>query len=150
MERRAGCGKHSVPENPDELQRMQAMDLHSYLPNDIHVKVDRMSMAHSLECRSPFMDHRVVDFALGLPREAKVNRSDKGKQILRDLVRRHVPIELVDRPKTGFTPPWEKWSDKMNVPELMAESNPIMTWSRFSSLQFRNQFTAIPLSDEIL
>lgn len=93
----------------DALSQMQYIDAKTYLVDDILVKVDRMSMAVSLECRSPLLDHRIVEFAARLPREAKVDDRGRGKRLLRALLSRYVPVDLVERPKTGFTPPWEHW-----------------------------------------
>jgi asparagine synthase (glutamine-hydrolysing) len=72
------------------------------------VKVDRASMAVSLEMRAPFLDHELIEFAWSLPREWKVNPAG-GKLILRDVLHRLVPRTLVDRPKTGFGVPLAQW-----------------------------------------
>lgn len=94
----------------DLLSRMQYLDIKSYLPDDILVKVDRMSMAHALECRSPFLDYRVVEFAMQLPYEAKINmRTGVQKLLLRRILSRYVPESLFDRPKAGFCVPWTQW-----------------------------------------
>lgn len=93
----------------DPAAIMQAIDFATYLPDDILVKMDRMSMAVGLEARSPLLDHRVIEFAATLPLELKVDEQGRGKRILRHLLARHVPRELWDRPKTGFTPPWADW-----------------------------------------
>lgn len=84
------------------------LDLVSYLPEDILTKVDRASMAVSLEVRSPLLDHRVVEFALALPRHLKWH-APTGKTMLRRLLYRRVPRTLVDRPKVGFGVPLEPW-----------------------------------------
>jgi asparagine synthase (glutamine-hydrolysing) len=77
------------------------------LPNDMLHKVDSMSMAHALEVRVPFMDHRVVNFAFGLPAHYKINGKMK-KRILQDAVRHLLPKELYNRPKHGFDVPLAK------------------------------------------
>ena len=85
-----------------------AMDSTTYLPGDILVKVDRAAMAASLETRAPFLDSRVITAAWGLPLQKKVS-GGKGKQILRSLLDRHVPRDLIERPKQGFAIPLDRW-----------------------------------------
>jgi asparagine synthase (glutamine-hydrolysing) len=87
---------------------MRFADIGRYLPDDLLVKVDRASMASSLESRAPFLDHRVVEFALRLAPEFLV-RDGQGKWIVRQLLDRYVPRSLVDRPKTGFGIPLAEW-----------------------------------------
>lgn len=93
----------------DLLTQMQHLDVSLYLPDDILVKVDHMSMAHALECRCPLLDHRVVEFAARLPRAARMGPGGRGKEVLRTLLARHVPRELFERPKQGFSIPWNQW-----------------------------------------
>lgn len=88
--------------------KMLYRDLLHHLPDDILTKVDRAAMAVSLEVRAPFLDHRVVELAWRLPMSAKLNAKN-GKLILRTLLQRHLPAELVDRPKMGFSVPVESW-----------------------------------------
>ncbi|HEY1065543.1 MAG TPA: asparagine synthase C-terminal domain-containing protein, partial [Pirellulales bacterium] len=83
-------------------------DLTTYLPGDILVKVDRASMAHGLECRSPFLDHRVVELAASLPIDYKL-RFGRGKRILRDTFGAMLPPAILKRPKKGFGVPLEPW-----------------------------------------
>lgn len=92
----------------DPLARMMFIDQSLYLPEDILTKVDRASMAASLEMRVPLLDPRVVAFAWRLPRELRFD-GRASKVLLRQLLYRHVPRELVDRPKQGFAIPLDDW-----------------------------------------
>ncbi|MFL6655301.1 MAG: asparagine synthase (glutamine-hydrolyzing) [Sulfurifustis sp.] len=92
----------------DDVSRMIYADLVSYLPEDILVKVDRMSMAHALEVRNPFLDYRVVELACRLPLSHKLNGSTQ-KRILRDSFEKIVPASLLARPKHGFAVPLGDW-----------------------------------------
>jgi asparagine synthase (glutamine-hydrolysing) len=96
------------PEIDDSAARMMALDTLSYLPDDILVKVDRAAMAVSLETRAPFLDKDVVEFAWQLPMNFKL-RNGQGKWILRQLLYKHVPQKLVERPKMGFSIPLDDW-----------------------------------------
>lgn len=94
--------------NLGSLESFMAHDLLNYLPNDILVKVDRATMAVGLEARVPFLDHRLIEFAWSLPHSFKVNRNET-KLVLRKVLERYVPADLVTRPKMGFGVPIAEW-----------------------------------------
>jgi len=96
------------PQFPDFVQQMIFLDSATYLPDDILTKVDRATMAVSLEARVPLLDHRVVEFAWRLPKPLKVHNG-QGKVILRRVLQQYVAPELTDRPKSGFGIPLDAW-----------------------------------------
>ena len=93
----------------DGMERMGYFDFLTLLVDSILTKVDRSSMAHSLEVRVPLLDHRVVEYAWSLPPTLKYGRKSENKRLLRRLLYQYVPRRLVDRPKKGFSSPIGIW-----------------------------------------
>jgi asparagine synthase (glutamine-hydrolysing) len=94
--------------NKNIFERISDFDLKAYLNWDINTKVDRASMAYSLEARAPLMDYNVVDFARSLPTDFKFQKNNQ-KRILKDVLYKHVPKEIFNRPKAGFSMPFKEW-----------------------------------------
>ncbi|MFO7652565.1 MAG: asparagine synthase C-terminal domain-containing protein, partial [Candidatus Krumholzibacteriia bacterium] len=101
--------RHFDADNAEDLvDRMLFTDLMTRMPDHLLTIVDRMSMAHSLENRSPLVDHRVVEFAAAIPARLKL-KGRRLKHILRSVASRYLPPELIDRPKQGFSFPIGSW-----------------------------------------
>lgn len=111
----------------DAMGKSQYADVFGYMTNDVLVKVDRMSMAHSLEVRSPLLDHRIMEFAATLPTNLKI-KSRKGKLPLRSLAARRLPRAIHTMPKQGFSVPaasWLRGELRPMAEELVFDSNSI-------------------------
>jgi len=93
----------------DPIRDRMALDFYTWLPEKMLTKVDRASMANSLEVRVPLLDHRLVEFMFSLPRDCQWNPERGAKWVLRGVLDRHVPPELTRRPKRGFTIPLNEW-----------------------------------------
>ena len=89
------------------LDSLSRLDFNRYLVDDILTKVDRASMAYSLEARVPLLDHRIVEFAYSLPTELRLKNGPKS--ILKDILYKQIPKELIERPKRGFSVPLKHW-----------------------------------------
>jgi asparagine synthase (glutamine-hydrolysing) len=100
-------GHFEAAGNASPLNRMLYVDAKVWLPDDLLVKADKMTMAHGLELRVPFLDHKMVEFAATLPNECKLDRS--GKMLLRKAMRGVLPDPIIDRPKKGFPVPISSW-----------------------------------------
>lgn len=132
--------------HPTPLSFAQAMDYQTYLLDDILQKVDRASMAVSLESREPFLDHRLIEWAAQLPDEYKYLNGTK-KRILKDIVHKHIDPSLMDRPKMGFAIPIESWlqNELKDLVELYLskhriDAEGIFHWSEIE--QLKNRFYA--------
>lgn len=134
-------------------EKMMLADTLSYLPDDILVKVDRAAMGFSLETRAPFLDHRLFEFVWSLPLSYRI-RGKQGKSLLREVLYRHVPRALVERPKTGFSlpigdylrGPLREWAESLLSPERLSQegyfdaSRVRAVWEQHLSGKFNRQY----------
>ncbi|KPV41981.1 asparagine synthase (glutamine-hydrolyzing) [Alicyclobacillus ferrooxydans] len=124
----------------DEITRMQIIDLNTWLPGDILLKADKMTMAHSLELRVPFLDTDLFELASTVPTEYRVFEK-QGKYVLRQAAAQWLPKEVRERPKLGFPVPYRKW---------LRESMGQLLWDVFQSSSIRHYFSARYVEDMLL
>ncbi len=120
----SGLADHIKPSNGenDFLSQMLLMDSKTYLPDDILVKVDRATMSVGLEGREPLLDHRIMELLAQVPSAIKYKNGNK-KFILKEIAHKYIPIELLSRPKTGFSIPIDEWLRKDLKDLLFANIN---------------------------
>ena len=131
------------------IDAIQYLDFKYYLPNDILVKVDRASMNHSLEVRSPFLNHKLHEKLSNIPSSLKIEKGIP-KNILKNILLDYLPLKLFNRPKMGFAIPLNRWIQskklKLRIEEVFNETNwdkcgvektnIIETWERFKKVSF--------------
>lgn len=138
-----------LPDRPDQpdaasdpVTWCQERDLATYLPDDILTKVDRMSMAHSLEVRVPLLDHKIVEFAFSLPLHLRLRDTGDGftgKYLLKRAAERFFPRAFLDRPKWGFGIPLQKWLEGPLKPMVydLLDRNAVLAGAHLDAAQVR-------------
>ncbi|MBL1140655.1 MAG: asparagine synthase (glutamine-hydrolyzing) [Proteobacteria bacterium] len=128
-------------ENLGFTEFMMYMDAKTYLPDDIMVKVDRAAMGVSLESRAPFLDHKVIEYACSLPLNLKI-RNGQGKWLLRQILYKYVPQNLIERPKMGFGVPIDSWlrGPLRNWAEELLDENRMRSASYLNTTMVRNKW----------
>lgn len=129
----------------DMLNRYLYLDLSTYLPEDILFKVDIASMANSLECRSPFLDHKLIEFAAALPGHYKLSARGRHKHILKEAFRDWLPPGFMDRPKKGFSVPLARWL-KDDLGDMMHDT---LVNKRMLAPWFRQDVVARTVADHL-
>lgn len=112
------------------IDQLMFIDIHSYLPDDLLVKVDRATMAVSLEGREPYLDHRLIEFAQSIPLELKL-KNGTTKHILRSILYKYVPKELLERQKQGFSIPHKRWFQTALRPHIEGAIDELCGWDIF-------------------
>jgi len=133
----------AVPHSSERLDHLLYLDSKTYLPGDILTKVDRMSMAHSIEAREPLLDHKLIEFVQTIPASLKL-RDSVGKHILKSAVRGLIPDEIIDRKKQGFGVPIKRWLNN-ELRELLYDT---LTDTRTQQRGYFNQKVVEEILDE--
>lgn len=133
----------SFDDAPSTPETLMLADTLGYLPDNVLVKVDRSSMAQALEARAPFLDPRVFEFAWQLPLDLKI-RHKQGKWIIREILKKHVPASLFERPKQGFVVPIDSWlrSDLKDWAEDLLSEEALAEHSYFDAETIRQSWSA--------
>jgi asparagine synthase (glutamine-hydrolysing) len=134
---------YAAPASKERIDHLLYLDSKTYLPGDIMTKVDRMSMAHSLEAREPLLDHKLIEFVAQIPASFKL-RGSETKSILKRAVRGLIPDEIIDRKKQGFGVPIKKWFKK-DLREMLIDT---LTGSRAQQRGYFNPGAVEAILDE--
>ena len=137
--------RHFDRPGADALNRYLYLDLTTYLPEDILFKVDVASMAASLECRSPFLDHKLIEFAASLPGSYKLSRGGRHKHLLKEAFRDWLPPGFMDRPKKGFSVPLARWL-REDLAEMLRET---LVTRRVLAPWFRQEAVTAQVEDHL-